>query len=46
MERNLHDCLGVAKNILVDGKLLHGGGAVEMAVSHRLYEKANSIEGV
>jgi len=30
MERNLHDCLGVSKNIYSDPRLLPGGGAVEM----------------
>ena len=30
MERNLHDCLGVSKNIYTDPRLVPGGGAVEM----------------
>ncbi|CAD8203659.1 unnamed protein product [Paramecium octaurelia] len=46
MERNLHDCLAVAKNIYQDPKLLPGGGAVEMEVSARLLEKANKVEGL
>lgn len=46
MERNLHDCLAVAKNIYQDAKLLPGGGAVEMEVSARLLEKAKSLEGL
>jgi len=46
MERNLHDCLAVSKNIFCDAKLLPGGGAVEMEVSHRLLEKAKTIEGL
>jgi len=36
MERNLHDCLAVAKNIFVNPKLVPGGGAIEMEVSARL----------
>lgn len=32
-ERNLQDALHVAKNIILEPKLVPGGGAVEMAVS-------------
>lgn len=46
MERNLHDALGVAKNILVEPKLIPGGGAVEMELSKRLLEKAKEIKGL
>ncbi len=30
MERNLHDALGVARNLFAEPRLLYGGGAVEM----------------
>ena len=30
MERNLHDCLGVSKNLYCDPRILPGGGATEM----------------
>lgn len=33
-ERNLQDALHVARNILLEPKLVPGGGAVEMAVSY------------
>jgi T-complex protein 1 subunit gamma len=33
MERNLQDCLAVAKNIFVNAKLVPGGGATEMEIS-------------
>ncbi len=46
MERNLHDCLAVAKNIFVNKKIIPGGGAIEMEVSHRLEKMANSVEGL
>lgn len=46
VERNLHDAMGVARNICVDPRLVPGGGACEMAVSHSLQEAALSIEGV
>lgn len=45
-ERNLQDALHVAKNLLVEPKLVPGGGAVEMAVSRRLAEKAAALAGV
>lgn len=39
---NLQDALNVARNILLEGKLLPGGGAAEMAVAARLMQKAKS----
>lgn len=46
MERNLHDALGVAKNIFTETKLVPGGGAIEMELSKRLLEKASEITGL
>lgn len=46
VERNLHDAMGVARNVVLDPRLLPGGGAVEMAVSHALSESASSVSGV
>lgn len=46
IERNLHDALAVAKNIITEPLLLPGGGATEMAVSTRLMEKSKTIPGV
>lgn len=46
MERNLHDCLGVSKNIYSDPRLLPGGGAVEMEISARINEEASKYEGI
>jgi len=46
VERNLHDAMGVARNIVTDPRLVPGGGAIEMAVSQALIEKSKSIEGV
>jgi len=42
VERNLHDALGVTRNIMIDPRLVPGGGAVEMAVSRGLAARANS----
>jgi T-complex protein 1 subunit gamma len=46
MERNLHDAMSVARNILLDPKTLYGGGAIEMYLSRRLSDKAKSVAGV
>lgn len=46
MERNLHDCLAVAKNIFVNPKLVPGGGAIEMEVAARLDKMAAEVEGL
>merc|ERR1719375_1245115 len=45
MERNLHDAWNVARNIILEPKLLPGGGATEMELSMRLKEQAKTIEG-
>lgn len=46
IERNLHDAMGVARNVIFHPRLSPGGGATEMAISVLLKEKAKSIEGV
>ena len=46
MERNLHDALGVARNIFSCPKLVPGGGATEMELSHRLNELARNVTGL
>merc|ERR1712051_931088 len=46
VERNLQDALHVARNIFLKPKLVPGGGAVEMEVSHLLIEKGKSLSGV
>ena len=46
IERNLHDAMGVAKNVVFHPRLCPGGGATEMAVAVGLDRKANSVEGV
>jgi T-complex protein 1 subunit gamma len=45
MERNLHDAFSVARNIILEPRLLPGGGATEMELAARMKEKAKSIEG-
>lgn len=34
VERNLQDALHVARNVMQDPRLIPGGGAAEMAISH------------
>ena len=46
MERNLHDALGVARNIFACPKLVPGGGATEMEISHKLIENSKNIQGL
>ncbi|GLI66433.1 hypothetical protein VaNZ11_010231 [Volvox africanus] len=46
VERNLTDAMGVARNICLDPRLVPGGGACEMAISHGLAERATSVKGV
>lgn len=46
VERNLQDAMCVARNIYLEPRVVPGGGAVEMAVSHALLEKSKSMTGV
>ena len=46
VERNLQDAMGVARNVVLDPRLVAGGGAVEMSVSRALIEYSQTIEGV
>ncbi len=46
VERNMHDAMAVARNMLIDPKLVPGGGALEMEIAAHLHEKAKNIEGV
>ncbi len=46
IERNLHDAMGVARNVIWNPKLCPGGGATEMAIAVGLDRKARLVEGV
>jgi len=46
IERNLHDALGVARNVIQNPKLVPGGGAIEMEIACRLTKMGNDVEGV
>ncbi len=46
IERNLADALGVTRNVMLNPKLVPGGGALEMELSCRLMEKASQVESL
>eukprot|EP00218_Dolichomastix_sp_CCMP3274_P006675 CAMPEP_0170143220 /NCGR_PEP_ID=MMETSP0033_2-20121228/9609_1 /TAXON_ID=195969 /ORGANISM="Dolichomastix tenuilepis, Strain CCMP3274" /LENGTH=554 /DNA_ID=CAMNT_0010379651 /DNA_START=32 /DNA_END=1696 /DNA_ORIENTATION=+ len=46
VERNLQDAMGVARNVVMDPRLLPGGGAAEMAVCKGIQDMAEKMEGV
>lgn len=46
IERNLQDAMSVTRNIILEPKLVPGGGAIEMAISQALMNKSNLIEGI
>jgi len=46
VERNLQDALGVARNVSFEPRLCPGGGASEMSIATKLFEKSKSIPGV
>lgn len=46
VERNLQDAMNAARNVIIDPRLVPGGGAAEMALSAALTEKALSVAGV
>lgn len=41
----MHDAMGVARNVLKDPRLVPGGGAVEMAISRGLADRAAALQG-
>jgi len=46
VERNLLDAMNVARNVMMDPRLVPGGGAVELALAHRLNERSKTIPGI
>jgi T-complex protein 1 subunit gamma len=46
VERNLLDAMNVVRNVIVNPRLVPGGGATEIALSVKLNEKAKLVEGV
>lgn len=46
IERNLHDAIGVARNIYFNPRLSPGGGATEIAIATRLEQLSRDIQGI
>jgi len=46
VERNLQDAMAVARNVMLDPRLVPGGGASEMSCAVHLAEKSKTIAGV
>jgi T-complex protein 1 subunit gamma len=46
IERNLLDAMSVVRNVMLDPRLVPGGGAIEMALSTALNTKSSTIQGV
>jgi len=46
IDRNLQDAMSVVRNILVDPRVVPGGGAVEMSIASALADKSKTIVGV
>ncbi|CAG9317801.1 unnamed protein product [Blepharisma stoltei] len=46
IERNMHDAMAVARNVMIEPKLVPGGGAVEMHVANELTKIGRTIEGI
>jgi len=46
VERNLHDAMGITRNIILDPRLCPGGGATEMAVAHAIQVQSQKVEGL
>jgi T-complex protein 1 subunit gamma len=46
IDRNLQDAMAVVRNVLLEPRVVPGGGAIEMAISQSLVEKSKSISGV
>lgn len=46
IERNLQDAMQVARSVIINPRLVPGGGALEMELAHRLIEHSKKIEGL
>eukprot|EP00038_Savillea_parva_P007703 m.171971 g.171971 ORF g.171971 m.171971 type:complete len:536 (-) comp13453_c0_seq1:153-1760(-) len=46
VERNLQDSMNVVRNVIINPRLVPGGGACEISLSVALNERARKVEGV
>merc|ERR1719204_2552586 len=45
IERNLNDAIQVARNLMQEPRIVYGGGAIEVAPSKAVAEKAEEVSG-
>ena len=43
MDRNLQDAMQVVRNVIINPRLVPGGGALEMALAQKLNERAKVL---
>ncbi|CAI2364205.1 unnamed protein product [Moneuplotes crassus] len=46
IERNLQDAMQVARSVIINPKLVPGGGALEMELANRLIKHSKEVEGL
>ncbi|XP_055330495.1 T-complex protein 1 subunit gamma-like [Paramacrobiotus metropolitanus] len=46
VERNMNDAMNVARNVILEPRIVPGGGAVEMFLSQAIAKKAEELSGV
>ena len=44
-ERSIHDALCVVRNVIRDGRIVYGGGSIEIAIANKLQEYATTLPG-
>ena len=44
-ERSIHDALCVVRNVIRDGRIVYGGGSIEIAIANKLQEFATTLPG-
>lgn len=45
-KRSLHDAMCVVRNLIVDNRIVYGGGSAEIACSLKVHELADSVGGI
>ncbi|OAF69825.1 Thermosome subunit 2 [Intoshia linei] len=45
-KRSIHDALCVVRNLIVDGRIVYGGGAADISSSLAVFEKSEKLSGI
>merc|ERR1712022_55296 len=45
-KRSIHDAVCVARNLVIDNKIVYGGGAAEIACGRKVLDEASKIAGI